>query len=768
MAQQFIANLSGGEVSFDLYGRKDSELYFGAAARMQNFLSRTQGPAEYRGGFRYAHPSASNNTARVLRFKFNDEQTYIFEFTDQVLRIYEDTELTLETSGKTISGATAADPVVITSTAHGLANGDEVYISGVAGMTELNDRFYRIANVTTNTFELQDLFDNDLDGSGFTAYTSGGTATPVLELATPYTAAQLNDFQFAQQGNDLYVVHRSHDIRKITRVSATSWTIGTFVRTNDPFTTTDKYPGCVTFFEGRIIFASTNDNPDSVWASRAPSSAGAARYDDFTTGSNDDDAIIFPIASHQGDIAYILWLSSTPEFIAIGSTSGVSAYDGGGQGDAITPTNIRVRPIDPYPVQDLMPIANGSVLFYMQKGNRVLRSLEYDLLADSYKSFDRSFVASHMTKGGFTQLAFQRGRSDIMWAVRADGQLIGITLKGSKEDVSGWHRHIVGGSGKVISIASESVDSGYDRLWAVIERTINSTTVRYLEYLTEPFEGLFIEDYYTGNLATAETVYKNETFEEQRISSYLDAHAIFDGSDRGSITMTPGATTGTSITFTASSALFASTDVGKEIWKKYEDGAGGGRAIIRTYTNSTTVVCDIISDFDSTDAIAAGSWFLTSDTITGLYHLEGATIQVMADGRLHPDVTVSSGSITLTRQSGYVVLGYSYIGIYKTLELVLATQQGNIISVPKNVTDVDILVVNSIGAKYGTQLDRMQQITSSRAGQATDRPPLPFTGPLSNFYADSWSESKSVIIMQDQPYPCFISGLNLEIDVGEE
>lgn len=73
-----------------------------------------------------------------------------------------------------IEGATQADPVVITSTAHGLSDGDNVYIDDVVGMTELNETYYTVANKTADTFEL-----SGVDGTGFTAYASGGTAKKV-------------------------------------------------------------------------------------------------------------------------------------------------------------------------------------------------------------------------------------------------------------------------------------------------------------------------------------------------------------------------------------------------------------------------------------------------------------------------------------------------------------------------------------------------------------------------------------------------------------
>ena len=83
---------------------------------------------------------------------------------------------------KTITGATAANPVVITSNAHGLSNGNKIVISGVVGMTELNTNTYFVQNATTNTFSLSSNTDpaanTNIDGSAFTAYTSGGTITP--------------------------------------------------------------------------------------------------------------------------------------------------------------------------------------------------------------------------------------------------------------------------------------------------------------------------------------------------------------------------------------------------------------------------------------------------------------------------------------------------------------------------------------------------------------------------------------------------------------
>ena len=78
----------------------------------------------------------------------------------------------------TISGATAANPVVITATGHTYKEGQQVTIASVGGMTELNGNVYTVRNPATNSFQLYETNGTtSVDGSGFTSYTSGGTAT---------------------------------------------------------------------------------------------------------------------------------------------------------------------------------------------------------------------------------------------------------------------------------------------------------------------------------------------------------------------------------------------------------------------------------------------------------------------------------------------------------------------------------------------------------------------------------------------------------------
>ena len=71
-----------------------------------------------------------------------------------------------------ITGATAAAPVVITSTSHGRTTGDRIKITGVVGTVELNDQYYTLTVIDADSFSL-----DQVNGTGFTAYTSDGTWT---------------------------------------------------------------------------------------------------------------------------------------------------------------------------------------------------------------------------------------------------------------------------------------------------------------------------------------------------------------------------------------------------------------------------------------------------------------------------------------------------------------------------------------------------------------------------------------------------------------
>jgi hypothetical protein len=748
-----LHNFSGGELAPRMRGRYDLPVYQNGCERLVNFIAETQGPISFRTGTRFVAMTRRNNKAVLIPFKFNAEQAYVLEFTAGYMRIFKDEGAVVEVE-KNITGVSQANPGVVTVTAHGFSNGNEVYIAGVGGMTSLNGKNYLVANALTNTFTLTDLDGNAINTSALPAYTSGGVVARVVEITTPYTEADLAALKYAQTADVMYIVHPGYEPRKLTRSSHTAWTLATYSRTSDPFTGAGKYPGAVSFYESRLVFAGTNDNPTTVWFSRSPDATGAVRYDDFTTGTDATNAIAFTIAGL--DVARIEWLAGLDRFLAIGSYSSIFKATGTTADEAIAPTSINIRPVDFYGVADIMPAIRDNIIVYAQRDGLTARSFEFDVLSDGYVSVDRNLVADHITAGGLTQLAYQVGRPDVLWAVRADGVLLGLTFK-SREDVSGWHRHTT--QGLFESICGMQRATQYDQLWAVVQRDINGHTRRFVEFFTDPADIPEPLDFYEDATAkdTELTKFDNAMFEAQKEYIHLDASLSYDGSDIGlsaGASVTPAASSGTSVTFTASASVFTAAMVGREIWRKAIDGVGHGRARITAYTSGTVVTCEILREFDSTTAIPAGEWYLTTDSVAGLEHLEGCEVAVVTDGAIHPLETVISGVASLDYQASKIHVGLRYQGLYKSMNLEFGGVNGPAQTKPRNISKAGIKFINTLGAYCGTDVYSMTRIPFRTGNSYTGRPQGLYSGVLLQGVTDSWGPEKHILLEQRQPLPC--------------
>jgi len=120
----------------------------------------------FRPGSRYVIPTRGNGVTHLIPFVFNEEQAYALAFSHEKLRFLSNGGI-LTAAEKAITGITQADPGVITSVAHGLVNGDQIFLEKIVGMTELNGKTFLVANKTGNTFTLTDLDGDDIDTSDF-------------------------------------------------------------------------------------------------------------------------------------------------------------------------------------------------------------------------------------------------------------------------------------------------------------------------------------------------------------------------------------------------------------------------------------------------------------------------------------------------------------------------------------------------------------------------------------------------------------------------
>jgi len=665
MARSTIAftNFTAGELSPRLDGRTDLGKYFNGCKTLENMVVHPHGAATRRPGTKFIHEvKTSSAQTRLIPFEFSTTQTYIMEFGNQYIRFFKDNGIITE-SNKTISGATQANPGVITATSHGYSNGDHIIISSVVGMTELNGKTFKVANKTTNTFELQDVDGNNVNTTSYTAYGSAGVANKIYEIASPYSTADLPTIKFAQSADLMYLVHPSYAIRKLTRSGHTSWTLSTPSLSGSPSpvlnTTTNKYPSCVTFFEQRLVFAGSNDNPQTLWFSKS------ADLENFTTGSNDTDAMVYTIASNKVNaIRYI----TAQRSLILGTVGGEFVVSASGTTQPITPTNVQIQRQSSYGAANIDAVQIENVTMFVQRAKRKIRELVYNLNIDQYQAQDMTLLAEHITEGGITEMAYQQEPDSVLWCVRSDGTLLGFTYARA-EEVVGWHRHVVGGafsSGNAVveSVASIPTDANEDELYVIVKRTINGTTRRYVEYLT-----LF--DYGT----------------DQTDAFYVDSGLTYSGS--------------------------------------------------------------------------------AATVITGLDHLEGQSVTILADGSTHPNKTVSGGAITLERSSTKVHVGLGYTSLLQTMRVEAKGEEATSQSKTKRINEVTLRLHESVGVEVGSSLSDMERIPfRSSAAAMSSAVPL-FTGDKQVEFRDDFNTDGFVYVRQTQPLPLTVISIYPMITVND-
>jgi len=652
-----FSSFTAGEVSPRMEGRVTLDTYREGLADMTNLLVLPQGGVTRRPGTEFlGEIKDSSKAARLIPFQFKTSDTYILEFGDQVMRVFRNGLQVLDATDKTITGATQADPGVITSNSHGFSDGDEIYIDSIAGMVELNARNYRVANATTNTFTLTDLFGNDIDTTAFTAYTSGGTATEIYNVATPYTEADLPNVRFVQSADTMFLVHPSYAIRKLTRSADNNWTFSTASITGSPSpalnTSADNYPSVVTFFEQRLVFGGTNNYPQTLWFSKN------GDYENFTTGTGDDDALIYTIASNQ--VNAIRYLSAT-RVLTIGTTGGEYVLTATSDGP-VTPSETVIRKYSNYGSAAVEPVQVADVTLFVQRGGRKVREFRYvgDINVSAYQAPDVTVVAEHITVGGITEFAYQQEPDGIVWCVRADGTLLGLTYR-REEEVVAWHKHVIGGEydgGQAVveSIATLPSDTGEDELYMLVKRTINGATKRYVEQM-RPF-----------NFG--------------------------------------GATTG---------AFFVDCGL------RYSGSAVG--------------------------------------SLSGLYHLEGETLSVLANGATHPDREVTNGGIALAFNATTAAIGYGYTSSMQTMRIEAGSADGTSQGKPKRIHAITLRLLETVGIEVGNSSSENDRVFFRDSSMAMDQAVPLFTGDKDVEFPGGYDNDDRLYIRQTQPLPMSVLAL---------
>lgn len=748
-------NFNGGEINPSLSNRIELNKYYTSCERISNYIVNKEGNAKFRTGTKYLASTKSDDKSVQFRFIAISGDIYNLIFSDSFLTIY--------SNDVEIAGSPIASPYLEAD----LYNIKIEQIKDVAYIVDNNHAPYKLTKTSSTTFTLaavqfkippwlpENLTATTLTPSAITGSITITASASLFVANDVYRYIKIRRPSPAGEGYARITSYTSPTVVNATVIVDFADAVARDTWSFSPV------PTCLETYQARLFFGySTN-----IWGSRIPADDGTERYEDFETGTSEEDAFIYSSAKMSPNI---LWLASNDKTLFGASEKSIFLLDdiSSTQNTILSITNPpKIKQIGSGGSKNINPVKKDNIVFFVSKDGGKLNTINYSLEIEGFNILDTSLLSDDLIKSGIIQIEYQEEKDNIVWCVLNDGTLGALNYE-PEQQIFGWFRFKTDGFIESVVAIEDSNDK--ELLYLTVKRTINSVEKRYIEILQLEVDLPNELDYYTENnktqdtKSTDETAFKFATYESMKGFNYLDSHIVYDGSAQ-SVTMTPSAITGDDITFTAGGALFVAGDVGRQIWEK----SGTGRAEIISYINDTTVKCNILSDFASTSAIAVGNWYFTTSTITGLPHLEGESVNAIIDGGIDPDsYTVVSGSITLTSQASKVTVGKKYIGMIKLLALEGGSQNGSSRIKPKNIDRVGIALYNSVGGEIGTDLYKLEEIIFG-AKEIVGRPILPFTGIKEVSVRDSSSNIKNLYVLQRDSQPMNIQLISTIMEANE-
>jgi hypothetical protein len=414
------------------------------------------------------------------------------------------------------------------------------------------------------------------------------------------------------------------------------------------------YPRAVALHEQRLCFGGTRHQPNTIWCSKTDD------FENFQLGAAAADAIALSVASGEGN--RIAWMFSQKRLM-LGTSGDEWTIGGANTEQPFSSTNLQAQKQSSFGSKTMRAILLNDVLLFVQRRGRKVRELTYNFERDGWVAPDLTVLAEHITAGEIVELAFQQQPDAILWAVRGDGELVGMSYE-RDQNVVAWHRHTTDGDFESVATVY-GLSGADDEVWFVVKRTINGQTKRY------------IERFKADNRVNFEAETKDDWW-------YLDCAKRYSGT-------------------------------------------------------ATT-------------------------TITGLSHLEGKTVGVLADGAVQPDKTVASGQITLERPFAKVLAGLPFASTILPMKFDYDLEDGSTRSRKKRINRVSVSLYKSLGGEFSTDGTEWLWVYPRDFDDPMDASPPPFSGDAEVVVAGNYSDSSDLYLRQILPYPLTVRALVVKLD----
>lgn len=583
------------------------------------------------------------------------------------------------------------------------------------------------------------------DSSGNVGFVQSGGGD--LVITTPWSLAESKELASegtAQSGDLMFIVHPSHAPYLLTRVSSTSFTLATYTRTADPFTSVGNYPTAVGIFEQAIYYANTNNDKTKYWRSKI------GDFFDMTEGTSNDDAFSAEVSELTEPIE---WLRAGSNSLVAGSTQALIPINGGGVNSAITPTNVTSKISDVDGASSSLPVRKENLLFYINASGRNVNYFSYDIIQETFQSKDSNIGSYDITSGKLDKLVYKKDRNNLIWSIRGGTDLVSLNFN-LDESIIGWHEHESIADIKQLSALNNN--DGDVRLFSLLEYDSDFYICRLSEELETPLR----ESFFTGeeNEEADNLAYNTFIAEKYKEANHLDISSFVSNYYTSTITYVGDTDVDDEGTITSTGTEFTSSDVGNNIVYKTATGREYGIFEITSYTATNEVDVKVLQ---SPTSSTYSSWYRSFNNISGFTDFVGEELGVVADGGYLGEFTVDgSGEIDLGREVTVACVGFEYEGTIKTFNLGFQTQGLDTRSTTKNIAGAYITFISSAGVQFGSSLYDMTDIQEFNPSGYFDLPPLPMDGQSEEVkYNDSFDTEKFLYIKQNKPLSCQITGI---------